>query len=74
MTVDELRREALRLGHAERAQLAHELLDSLDDLSEAETEQLWVQESLRRHDAIVSGKVETIPADEVLARARAARA
>jgi len=73
MTVDELRREALRLDHAARARLAHDLLDSLDDLSESEIEQLWLQEAVRRHDAIVAGEVETIPADEVVAQARAAR-
>jgi putative addiction module component (TIGR02574 family) len=73
MTADEVRREALRLDHASRAQLARDLLDSLDDLSEAEIEQLWLQEAVRRHDAIVAGEVQTIPADEVLARARAAR-
>jgi putative addiction module component (TIGR02574 family) len=73
MTVDEVRREALRLGHAERARLAHDLLDSLDDLSEGEIEQLWLQEAVRRHDAIVAGEVQTIPADEVLAQTRAAR-
>jgi Putative addiction module component len=54
-------------------QLAHDLLDSLDDLSESEIEQVWLQEAVRRHDAIVAGEVETIPADEVLAQARAAR-
>src|SRR5665648_854841 len=73
MTVDELRREALRLDHAARAKLAHDLLDSLDDLSEGEIEQLWLQEAVRRHDAIVAGEVQTIPGDEVLAQARAAR-
>ena len=73
MTVDELRREALRLDHTQRAKLAHDLLESLDELSESEIEQLWLQEAARRQDAIEAGEVETIPADEVLAQARAAR-
>jgi len=73
MTVDELSREALRLDHAGRAKLAHDLLDGLDVLSESEIEQLWLQEAVRRHAAIVAGEVETIPGDEVLAQARAAR-
>jgi hypothetical protein len=73
MTVDELRREALRLNHAARASLARDLLNSLDDLSESEIEQLWLQEAVRRHDAVVSGAVETVSADEALAKARAAR-
>jgi putative addiction module component (TIGR02574 family) len=73
MTVDKLRREALCLDHAARAKLAHDLLDSLDDLSEGENKQLWLQEAVRRHDAIVAGEVETIPVDEVVAQARASR-
>ena len=73
MTVDELRREALRLDHAQRAKLARDLLESLDDLSESEIEQLWLQEAARRQDAIAAGGVETIPADRVLAQARARR-
>jgi len=73
MTVDELRRAALQLDHAARAKLGHDLLESLDDLSEGENEQLWLQEAVRRHDAIAAGEVETIPGDEVLAQVRAAR-
>ena len=73
MIVDELRRAALRLDHAARAKLAHDLLDSLDDLSEGENKELWLQEAVRRHDAIVAGEVETIPVDEVVAQARASR-
>jgi putative addiction module component (TIGR02574 family) len=73
LTVDALRREALRLDDDARAKLAHDLLDSLDDLSKSEIEQLWPQEAVRRHDAIVAGEVETIPGDEVVAQARAKR-
>ena len=71
MTVDELMREALRLKATDRAAMAHELLNSLETLSEAELEQLWVEEALRRSAEIDAGIVETIPADEVIAQARA---
>ena len=64
-------REALRLKATDRASMAHELLNSLETLSEAELEQLWVEEALRRSAEIDAGIVETIPADEVIARARA---
>jgi hypothetical protein len=73
MTIDELRREALELDLASRAQLARDLLSSLDDLSEAEIEELWLAEALRRHDDVASGAVDTIAMDEALAKARAAR-
>lgn len=68
MTVDELRSAALRLAPEARAELARELLHSLDDLSEAEIEQLWLMESARRDHELDSGTVQAIPADEVLAR------
>ena len=71
MTVDELMREALKLKAADRASMAHELLSSLESLSEAEVEQLWVEEALRRSAEIDAGLVETIPADQVIAEARA---
>ena len=71
MTVDELLREALKLSAADRASMAHELLSSLESLSEAEVEQLWVEEALRRSAEIDAGLVETIPAEQVIAEARA---
>lgn len=73
MTIDELRREALGLDLSSRARLARDLLSSLDDLSESEIEQLWLEESVRRHDEVVTGAVETVTMDEALAKARAAR-
>ena len=71
MTVDELLREALRLNPADRASMAHELLNSLESLSEAEVEQLWIEEALRRSAEIDAGTADTIPADEAIAEARA---
>ena len=72
MTIDELMREALTLDPQGRARLAHRLLDSLDELSEAEVEQLWLVEAARRDAAIDTG-APMFPADEVLARGLARR-
>jgi hypothetical protein len=71
MTVDELMREALGLNATDRAAVAHELLNSLETLSEAEIEQLWLDEALRRNAEIDAGTARTIPADEAIAQARA---
>jgi hypothetical protein len=49
------------------------LLSSLDALSEAEIEQLWLEEASRRDRELDAGTVEAIPAEEVLARAKARR-
>ena len=73
MTVEELIREALRLDPSSRASLAHELLNSLESLSDAEIEQLWVDEALRRNAEIDAGTVETVSAEDALAQARARR-
>ena len=72
VTIDELMREALTLDPHGRAHLAHPLLDSLDELSEAAIEQFWLAEAARR-DAEIDAGAATYPADEVLARARARR-
>jgi len=71
MTIDELRAEALRLTPEERAELASELLLSLDDLSKSETERLWLEEAERRDAALDNRSAKAIPADEVFSSARA---
>lgn len=73
MTIDELMREALALDASSRAHIAHRLLDSLDELSEAEIEELWLAEAARR-DAALDAGAPSRPAADVLARARARRA
>ncbi|MHB8168164.1 MAG: addiction module protein [Thermoleophilia bacterium] len=73
MTIEELKKEALRLTPEGRASLARELLSSLDSLSDAEIEQLWIEEALRRDKEFDSGAACASPADEVLHRARARR-
>jgi putative addiction module component (TIGR02574 family) len=65
MNIETIRHEALALAPQERAQLAEQLLSSLDSLSEAEIEQLWLQEAARRADEIDKGLVQLIPADVV---------
>lgn len=71
MTIDEIKTEALRLGPSERAQLASDLIVSLDELSEAEIEQLWLEEAIRRDAELDAGTARLIPADEVFSAARA---
>lgn len=73
MTVDEIMREAMTLDVETRASIAHELLSSLESLSEAEVERLWIAEAKRRSDDVKAGRAQTIPAHESLARARANR-
>ena len=62
--------EALDLPLTQRAELASQLLDSLDDLSDAENEQLWAEEGERRYAEYKAGNIEATPAEEVFARLR----
>ena len=73
MTIDELKRQALQMDPSARAGLARDLLASLDGLSEAEVQRLWLEEAVRRDEEMASGKVGPIPIDEVFADLRASR-
>ena len=73
MSIEELKAEALRLDPAARADLARLLLASLDAMSEAEIDRLWIDEAIARDDELDRGAARAYPADEVLARARTRR-
>lgn len=66
-----LEEQVLSLPPADRAKLAHELLESLDSLSPAELEALWVQEAERRARELDAGTVQLVPGDEVARKVRA---
>lgn len=66
-----IEREALHLPATDRAKFAHKLLVSLDDMSEPEIEQAWLDEAERRVAEIDQGLVQLIPAEEVSRKARA---
>lgn len=70
MSLEDLRNEALKLSPELRALLARELLASLDEMTDAEIEQLWVDEAVRRDDDLNRGIAQAFPADDVLTRAR----
>ena len=71
MNISEIESEIFSLPIEQRASLAHKLLLSLEEPSEAEFERLWGGESARRADEFDSGKVQAIPGEEVAAKARA---
>lgn len=73
MTVEEIMREALTLDVGTRASIAHELLSSLESLSDAEVERLWIAEAKRRSADVKAGRAQTLSAQDSLARARANR-
>lgn len=71
MNIETIRREALSLSAQERAELAEQLLSSLDALSPTEIEPLWLQEAARRAAEFDQGISQRIPSDVVRQEARA---
>lgn len=70
LTVEQIAEEALSLPSEARALLADRLVESLDPAEDKEVRQLWIVEARRRRDEVRSGRVQTIPGDEALARVR----
>ena len=68
--LEEIAAEALELPITTRAKLASRLLDSLDDISEEESDKLWAEEGERRYADYKAGRIKATPADEVFARLR----
>lgn len=69
--VTNLASQALQLEPLARAALAKTLLASLDDLSDAEYEQLWAEEAEARYADFEAGRTNAVNGDEVFAKARA---
>ena len=73
-TLEKVVEEARSLSLADRSALTRILIESLDaELPEdaAEVEQAWQGEVEKRVEEIKSGRVKTIPAEEVFAKLRA---
>jgi putative addiction module component (TIGR02574 family) len=66
----ELLKRALALPAEERADLASTLMDTLDASFDENVEAAWQEEIGRRMEELRSGKVSTIPWDEVREKAR----
>ena len=70
MTVKEIEKRLLKLNARSRAKLAEKLLHGLDELSDAENEQLWAEEVIRRHHELSSSRAKARPANDVFREAR----
>ena len=67
--VDAVLKEALALNVDDRAEVATRLLDSLDDLDEAEADRLWAEEAQRRLNGYRNGQARTIDASDIATNA-----
>ena len=71
MDTSNLTNQVLSLPVQQRAELAAQLLSSLDALTEPEIEALWLQEAAHRASQIDQGLSKLIPAEEVRRQANA---
>jgi putative addiction module component (TIGR02574 family) len=67
----ELLKKALALPDKERADLAGNLIDSLDDTVDEDAEAAWQAEIVRRLEEVRSGKVKTTSWHDVRRKGRA---
>ena len=68
--LDELSKKAKELALEERAQLAQELMESVDQESDPEVEAAWETEIASRIAKYERGEAKLIPASEVFEAAR----
>ena len=69
---EEIKRSALALDEKRRAELAQQLIISLDEQVDEDIDQAWLAELQRRSDEITSGNVTPVPGEEVHKNARKA--
>ena len=68
--LDKLRAEVLDLSEVERAELANDLVASLDGPSDPDVAEAWEAEILRRLDQIDAGTAKLIDREELRKRMR----
>jgi Putative addiction module component len=67
---EDLQRQISSLPATEKAALAHALIAELDESSDTDVEQLWLDEARRRFDAYRRGELEARSGEEVMRAAR----
>jgi putative addiction module component (TIGR02574 family) len=67
--LSEILKTVLSLDIEDRAAVAEKILDSLEDLSDAEADRVWAQEAQRRLEAYRAGLANVVPAEDVARKA-----
>jgi hypothetical protein len=67
---DEIQRQIIRLQPKEKAALAHQLIEELDESIDADAERLWLEEATRRYDAYQRGAISSRDGHEVMKSVR----
>ena len=70
MTLEQIAESAMRLPSGDRAKLADQLVNSLDESAYNEIDRMWGEVAIRRRDEVRDGKVKTIPGPDALRSVR----
>lgn len=70
LTLEQLTAEAMQLSIESRALLADRLVESLASAELDDIQRLWAVEAIRRRDEVRSGRVQSIPGEQVLDEVR----
>lgn len=70
LTLEQLTAEAMQLPIESRALLADRLVESLASAELDDIQRLWAAEAIRRRDEVRSGRVQSIPGEQVLDEVR----
>ena len=68
---EEIQKQITSLLPNEKAALARQLIEELDQTDDGDVEQICMDEARRRYEAYLKGEIESHPGDEVMRRARA---
>jgi putative addiction module component (TIGR02574 family) len=68
---EEIQKQATNLPPNEKAALARQLIEELDQTFDGDVEQLWFDEARRRFEAYLKGEIDAHSGDEVMQRVRA---
>ena len=66
----QVEQEARELDASEKAQLVHVLIEDLDPVTDTDAADKWAEESERRYNAYLEGKIESVSGNEAMQRAR----
>ena len=70
LTLEQLTAEAMQLPVESRVLLADRLVESLDPAEVDDIQRLWTAEAIRRRDEVRSGRVQSVPGEQVLDEVR----
>ena len=68
--ISEIAEKIRSLSQEDRTELMRQLIADLDGLPDTDVAQAWATEAERRHQEIIDGRVEPIPAERVFENLR----